>query len=266
MIPEMYQVDAFTSERFSGNPAAICVIDGHEFPDAQLMQAVALEMNLSETAFITAPEGGVRPLRWFTPTVEVELCGHATLATSHVLWERFDERADTVTFSTRSGLLAATRGVDGTISMDFPADRPHPVEPPDALLGALGCEVREIAAGSGYVIARLASAAAVVAVEPNMALLARLGPRGVIITAEGDGTGREDFVSRVFVPSAGVPEDPVTGSAHCALAPFWAERLGRATLTAHQVSARGGWLEVTDRGDRVVLAGKAVTTARIAMI
>ena len=263
---ELFQVDAFASRPFEGNPAAICLLDV-PFPEAGLMQSVALEMNLSETAFIAPPDNdGVRPLRWFTPTVEVNLCGHATLASAHVLWEQTGESADTVTFSTLSGKLSARRQDDGSIALDLPADRPEICDSPDGLLDALGCEGEEVAAGRGYMIVRLPDRTAVDNVVPNMGRLAKFGPRGVAVTAPGDGDDRADFVSRVFVPSAGVPEDPVTGSAHCVLGPYWSERLGRERLTAYQASARGGWLEVTSRGERVEISGTAVTVAQIVMI
>jgi PhzF family phenazine biosynthesis protein len=267
MAIELIQVDAFASAPFEGNPAAVCVLDTVDFPDAEWMQSVALEMNLSETAFIAQPGAdGVRPLRWFTPTVEVNLCGHATLASAHALWERAGETADAITFTTRSGRLSTRRREDGSIAMDLPGDPPDVCDPPEGLREALRCEPGEVAAASGYLVVRLGDRAAVEAVAPDMRGLASFGPRGVAVTAAGDDSDRADFVSRVFVPSAGVPEDPVTGSAHCALTPYWADRLGTDRLTAYQASSRGGWLEVARLGDRVEVAGRAVTVALIAMI
>jgi PhzF family phenazine biosynthesis protein len=264
---EFFQVDAFASRPFEGNPAAIAVLEGPDFPAAELMQSIALEMNLSETAFVTAPNvDGVRALRWFTPTVEVNLCGHATLAASHVLWQHAGEVADTIVFGTLSGELSARRLEGGLIAMDLPADPPEVCEPPAGLGEALRIEGEEFAAGTGYLLVRVAGPAEVAAVAPDMSRLATLGPRGVVVTAPAAPGDDADFVSRVFVPSAGVPEDPVTGSAHCVLAPYWAERLGKDRLLAFQASARGGHLQVTHRGDRVELAGRAVTVARIAMV
>lgn len=267
MATELFQVDAFANEPFEGNPAAICVLDTADFPDPAWMQSVALEMNLSETAFIARPGAdGVRPLRWFTPVLEVQLCGHATLASAHVLWEHAGETEDSITFSTLSGELTACRRGDGAIAMDFPSDPPEPCAAPDGLSEALGTEGEEVVTGRGYLVVRLPGRAEVEALAPDMRSLATLGPRGVAVSAPGNEGELADFVSRVFVPSAGVPEDPVTGSAHCVLAPFWADRLGKDRLTAYQASARGGWLEVARVGNRVELAGRAVTVARIEMV
>lgn len=247
---EIHQVDAFAREPFTGNPAAVC-LPGAARDDVWL-QKVAAEMNLSETAFLWAEEGAWR-LRWLTPTTEVDLCGHATLASAHVLWET--GRAEgAIRFLTRSGVLEATREGEA-IALDFPSTAPAPCAPPAGLFDALGAE-GECHRSRFDVLVRLSSEAAVRALRPDLRALAAIDARGVIVTAEGDA---HDFVSRFFAPAAGVDEDPVTGSAHCALAPFWAERLGRSRLRAYQASARGGELEVEVAGDRVRLFGHAIT-------
>jgi PhzF family phenazine biosynthesis protein len=267
----LYQVDAFTDRPFAGNPAAVCLLDGPAGDG--WMQAVAAENNLSETAFLRPGAGGPAhwDLRWFTPTVEVALCGHATLAAAHVLFTEVGVDGDELRFATRSGLLRATRR-SGGIEIDLPADTARPVPDPTDVLGALGAgpgpEVWRGAA-SGMVLAVLDSPAAVRAVQPDLAAVARLDAFGLIVTAAGDGrpsggerTGHEggpDVVSRFFAPGAGIDEDPVTGAAHCLLGPFWTHRLGRPVLRAHQASARGGDLLVEVRGDRVALTGAAVT-------
>ncbi|GAB4415231.1 MAG: PhzF family phenazine biosynthesis protein [Bacteroidia bacterium] len=247
----IYQVDAFATRLFEGNPAAVCPLD-HWLPDAQ-MQAIAAENNLSETAFFV-PEGRGYRLRWFTPTVEVDLCGHATLASAHVLFAHLGHPEAVIRFETRSGPLDV-RQAAGLYEMDFPALPLRPVEPPPALLAALGMQPLYTALGMDY-LALLDSEAALVALDPDLEQVAQLPARGLIVTAPGE---TADFVSRFFVPQSGVPEDPVTGSAHCALAPFWAQRLGKDSLLAHQRSRRGGELRCTLRGDRVVLAGQALT-------
>jgi predicted PhzF superfamily epimerase YddE/YHI9 len=216
------------------------------------MQRVAAELNLSETAFCVPRADGRHDLRWFTPTVEVDLCGHATLATAHVL-------GGTAAFHTRSGLLTCRGGDDGWIEMDFPALPATPVPIPDGLAEALGrAPVVGTHASRFDLLVELASAEAVRCVRPDHAALARLPYRGIIVTALGDTQG-DDVVSRFFAPASGVAEDPVTGSAHCVLAPFWALRLGRTVLMGRQVSARGGIVRMRVEGDRVVLAGRAVT-------
>jgi PhzF family phenazine biosynthesis protein len=253
------QVDAFADRPFAGNPAAVCVLPGER--DAAWMQDVAREMNLSETAFLLRQEDGFR-LRWFTPAVEVELCGHATLASAHVLWEDgWLAASETARFHTRSGLLTARR--DGEwIWLDFPAAPPHPAEPHPDLLPALGIEAPRYVGGSRWdVLVEVESEPAVRALQPDIAALRRVPMRGVIVTARSDSL-EHDFVSRWFGPAVGVDEDPVTGSAHCVLAPFWAERLGRDELTGYQASARGGVVRVRVRGERVGLGGRAVTVLR----
>jgi predicted PhzF superfamily epimerase YddE/YHI9 len=247
-------VDAFTDRPFAGNPAAVCLLDGPR-PD-DWMQALAAEMNLSETAFLLPrPDGW--GLRWMTPRVEVDLCGHATLASAHVLWS--EGRAEArLHFHTRSGVLTAER--DGaTIVLDFPAVRAAPAGDDPGLAAALGARLLFLGRNGMDYLAEVADEQTLRSLTPDFARLAELPVRGVIVTA----SSREyDFVSRFFAPRVGVPEDPVTGSAHCALAPFWAARLGRDSLRAFQASARGGEVRVTVRGERVLLGGRAVTVVR----
>lgn len=249
----LYQVDAFTDRPFAGNPAAICPLES--WLDEAVMQAIAAENNLAETAFL-AREGAGWRLRWFTPTVEVDLCGHATLASAHVIFECLEPgRTAPVGFETRSGRLTVEK--DGTMLwMDLPALPAVACDTPADLSAGLGIDVPETFVSTNY-MAVLADAAAVRALKPDMAVLARLAPRGAIATAPGDGEGC-DFVSRYFAPAHGVPEDPVTGSAHCTLAPFWAARLGKGVLGARQISRRGGALVCEPKGDRVRIGGSAV--------
>ena len=247
-------VDAFTHEPFRGNPAAVCVLE-HE-PDEGWMRRVAREMNLSETAFL-APKGEDWSLRWFTPTVEVALCGHATLASAHVLWEtRGLEKAR---FHTRESGVLATERREGRIEMDFPARPCHEATPPPGLEAAFGVKALWTGKSVYDYLIQVESEDVVRGLVPDHTRLAALPIRGVIVTAPAH---RYDFVSRFFAPGSGVPEDPVTGSAHCTLAPFWGERLGKSRLRAFQASDRGGEVEVELRGDRVLLAGAAVTTWR----
>lgn len=253
----IYQVDAFADELFRGNPAAVCPLD--DWLPVETMQAIALENNLSETAFLLTDRDPV-PLRWFTPKLEVKLCGHATLASAWVWLNRLRPDRDEVTFETQSGPLTVTRDGDG-LTMDFPAigsRRVAPADAPEAVLEGVDVvpeEVRLSADDWNYLVV-LSDEAAVRSVRPDFARLEDAHPHGVAVTAPGD--GEVDFVSRYFVPSYGVPEDPVTGSLHCALTPYWAARLGRDELTAEQLSARGGRLRVTNAGDRVLLRGNVV--------
>jgi predicted PhzF superfamily epimerase YddE/YHI9 len=259
----LYQVDAFTAEPFAGNPAAVCLLDAAADPG--WMQRVAAEMNLSETAFLRpGAEAGRYGLRWFTPAVEVELCGHATLASAHVLYsEGLVEAGRELRFDTASGPLAARRDGEGAIWLDFPATPAEPVDPPAGLLEALGAgAARWVGLSRFDYLVELADETAVRGLRPDIARLGGLGTRGVIVTAAGDGPGGHDFVSRFFAPGAGIDEDPVTGSAHCTLGPFWAERLGRSDLTGFQASSRGGLVRVRPQGDRVLLGGQAVTVLR----
>ncbi|MFK7986091.1 MAG: PhzF family phenazine biosynthesis protein [Sandaracinaceae bacterium] len=246
----LHQVDAFTTTPFSGNPAAVCLLD-RDVEDA-FMQAVAAEMNLSETAFVL-PMGKAHRLRWFTPIAEVDLCGHATLATAHVLFSQSKESE--LRFETRSGELGASRRKD-RITLDFPRVETSPVEVPLGLFQALGVRGRCYRAGAD-VLVELNSPDAVRAAAPDFRRLGQVDARGVIVTASGEAGA--DFVSRFFAPRVGVDEDPVTGSAHCALAPFWAKRLGRAELLGRQLSSRGGEVHVETTPRRVRLSGAAIT-------
>jgi predicted PhzF superfamily epimerase YddE/YHI9 len=246
-------VDSFTDRPFAGNPAAVAMVD--RFPDESEMQLIAREMNLSETAFAVARTDGSYDLRWFTPSVEVDLCGHATLATAHVL-------GGSGRFVTKSGLLTCTNGNDGWIEMDFPADPPVVAETPPTL-DIPG--IRWCGRGRTDLLVELADAGAVRSLRPDLAAIATLGVRCVIVTAPGDRAGI-DCVSRVFAPAVGIPEDPATGSAHCTLAPFWAERLGRTELVGEQASERGGIVRMKVAGDRVILGGRAVTVSNVRML
>lgn len=253
---KIYQVDAFTDQPFSGNPAAVCPL-----PDArpvEWMQNVAAEMNLSETAFFWPTHNGWE-LRWFTPTVEVALCGHATLATAHVAWEtRRATVGQSLNFLTRSGPLSATRS-GKSITLDFPAQPVEAVDAPPGLAAALGgVEAQWVGRNRENYLALLADEAAVRGLAPDFRAFSALDAQGVIVTATATMEGF-DFVSRYFAPAAGINEDPVTGSAHCALAPFWRQRLGKEEMVGYQASRRGGRVRVRDRGRRVDLAGRAVT-------
>ncbi len=254
------QVDAFTETPFRGNPAAVCLLPSER--DAAWMQLVAREMNLAETAFLLRREDGFG-LRWFTPTVEVDLCGHATLASAHVLWEEGHLPAEeTARFHTRSGLLTASRR-DGRIWLDFPALPETPAEAPEDLARALGAPIRYFGVNPIDSLAEVDSEETLSALRPDLVALRSLGGRGLIVTCRGrDGAGGYDFVSRFFAPGAGIDEDPVTGSAHCCLGPFWEARLGKTELTGYQASARGGFVTVRCRGERVELGGNAVTVLR----
>ena len=259
MTIPLFQVDAFTDRPFHGNPAAVCLLQSAR--DEEWMQSVAAEMNLAETAFVSPREDGY-DLRWFTPTCEVDLCGHATLATAHALWETQRLPAGTIArFQTKSGWLTASQR-DGLIELDFPATPPDPAP---AFAAGLTAAVRTPVAWAGRsrfdLVARLATADAVRRAEPDLALVGALPCRGVIVTAPGD-DGVHDFVSRFFGPQSGVDEDPVTGSAHCALAPYWAGELRRTTLMGFQASPRGGTVRVQLDGDRVRLGGHAITVMR----
>ncbi|GAA2156387.1 PhzF family phenazine biosynthesis protein [Kitasatospora kazusensis] len=258
-------IDAFTDRPFAGNPAAVCVLDGPDRPDADWMQRVAAEMNLSETAFVRPlPEGGEADwgLRWFTPTNEVNLCGHATLATVHALRSDGLLGEGWVRLATRSGVLLARPEPDGTITLDFPANPHHPVPAPAGLAEALGSEVTATfdTGALADLMALLPDEKTVRALTPDLAAVAALPTRGVIVTAPADDpSGGYQFVSRFFGPASGIPEDPVTGSAHTALAPYWGKLLGTTRLTGYQASARGGLVVCEVRGERVLFSGHAVT-------
>lgn len=245
----IYQVDAFTSRLFAGNPAAVCILDS--WPSAETMQSIAAENNLSETAFIVRSDSGY-DLRWFTPTVEVDLCGHATLGAGYVVLHYLDPERDSVSFNTLSGTLTVSRDGD-LLSMDFPSRAPKPISIPELLSDALGKAPVEVHL-SRDILALYDDEASIRALTPDFAKLAAIEEgMGIIVTAKGDDV---DFVSRFFAPKAGVLEDPVTGSAHCTLVPFWSERLGRSQLSARQVSERGGELQCELRGKRVKISGQ----------
>lgn len=248
----IFQVDAFATRRFSGNPAAVMVLD--HFPDDALLQAIAAENNVAETAFLV-PEAGNYRLRWFTPRVEVPLCGHATLASGAVVMERLEPGRTAVTFHTASGPLAVTR-VDSGYSMDLPARPTAPVSPPPQLDEALGAPAVEVVADRFNYTVLLKDEPTLRALDPDVAAIARLDRGGVIVTAAG--AGAYDFVRRYFTPGKGIPEDPVTGSAHCALVPFWAKRLAKTSFRAYQASQRGGEISCRLAGDRVELGGACV--------
>ncbi|KAA9339340.1 PhzF family phenazine biosynthesis protein [Hymenobacter busanensis] len=260
MTLPIYQVDAFTDKLFAGNPAAVCPLTA--WLPAEQMQAIAAENNLAETAFFVPRAGtnGEFELRWFTPAVEVALCGHATLATAHVLLRHLGATAETLTFHTQSGPLRVSSQPDGRLTLDFPAQPPQPLSKhPDGLVDGLRATPLRILAGPDL-IAVFDTEAEVRALRPDMVHLGKVDYRGIIATAPG--SGGVDFVSRFFGPRVGVPEDPVTGSAHTQLVPYWAERLGKIELHARQVSARSGDLWCELRGDRVLMSGYAVTYLR----
>jgi PhzF family phenazine biosynthesis protein len=258
MAQTIYHVDAFTSKAFAGNPAAVCILPAPA-PEAW-MRNVAREMNLSETSFLVPRQDGYN-LRWFTPAVEVELCGHATVASAHILWEtgalKPDEQAR---FHTLSGLLTADRRGDW-IELDFPAKPEEPAAPWDELVRGLGITPRYVGKSQFDFLVEADSEQAVRGLEPDFTLLKRTKARGVIVTARSE-NAEFDFVSRFFAPGAGVDEDPVTGSAHCVLGPYWAKHLGKTEFVAYQASARGGVVKVRLVGDRVKLGGQAVTVLR----
>lgn len=258
MQQEVFQVDAFTTRRFAGNPAGVCVLPDEG--DEVWMQCVAGEMNLSETAFLHRRSDGFG-LRWFTPEVEVELCGHATLASAHVLWESGELQGDEkAVFHTRSGVLTASRAEDW-IELDFPATPAEAVDAPPDLVDALGVEPVFVGRSIFDYLVEVGTEDEVRGVAPDFGLLGKVPCRGVMVTSRADG-GRFDFVSRFFAPGTGVNEDPVTGSAHCTLGPYWQSRLGKSEFLAYQASRRGGEVKVRVAGDRVLLGGQAVTVMR----
>ncbi len=255
----IYQVDAFTDKPFCGNPAAVCVLSRPA--DEGWMQQLAQEMNLSETAFFHPFRDGYK-LRWFTPTKEVDLCGHATLASAHILWEaNYISPNESARFHTRSGLLTARKNREQWIELDFPMMTPEPAELPEGVLSALGVTPLYTGKNGMDYLVEIGSEAELMRVRPDFRRLAEAPVRGVIVTSRSDNNAY-DFVSRFFAPAAGVDEDPVTGSAHCALTPYWAAKLGKSQLNAFQASYRGGVLKVRTNGDRVILAGKAITVLK----
>jgi predicted PhzF superfamily epimerase YddE/YHI9 len=256
-------VDAFTGTAFGGNPAPVFVLD--EARDAAWYQAVAVEMNASNTAFLVAPEkdsDGSWGLRWFTPKVEVHLCGHGTLASAHVLWEDgYEPQERPIRFRTLAGELTAFRQPGGTGELDFPAEPLEVIEPPSGLLEAIGGQVAWLGRGHTFVVAELASEEAVRSLEPDLTWLETHLPDPLVVTARAEDPAF-DIVSRVFAPAIGIPEDPATGSAHCAIGPYWASILKLGSLRVHQLSERGGELTVRVLEDRVRVGGKAVTVVR----
>jgi PhzF family phenazine biosynthesis protein len=255
MTLAIYQVDAFTDRPFSGNPAAICILS--ETRDEAWMQSLAMEMNVAETAFLTKQDDDYQ-LRWFTPKVEVDLCGHATLASAHILWEEgYLSINDEARFQTRSGLLTATRK-DKWIELDFPAQPAEESSPPAGLLAALNVSPLCVGKNRFDYIVEVEDEKIVRDLLPDFRLLQEVNMRGVIVTARSDSRDY-DFVSRFFAPAAGVDEDPVTGSAHCCLGPYWQVRLNKTEFTAYQASRRGGFVRVRNINQRVILGGQAVT-------
>lgn len=255
----LFHVDAFTRTAYAGNAAAVCMLDGPR-EDAWL-QCVASEMNLAATAFLL-PEADGYQLRWFSAQVELELCGHGTLASAHTLWEQgYLPREAQIQFFTRGGLLTA-RWDGAWIELDFPAKPEEAVEVPPVLVESLGVMPRYVGKSQLDYLVEVESEDVVRSIQPHFAQLATLPARGVIVTAAASPASAYDFVSRFFCPSVGIPEDPVTGSAHCVLSPFWSKRLGREQLTGYQASTRGGIVRVRLDGDRVRLGGQAVTILR----
>ena len=248
----LFQVDAFSDHLFGGNPAAVCPLD-EWLPDIT-MQQIAMENNLSETAFFVKKDDGFT-IRWFTPLEEVDLCGHATLASAHVIFNHLHWDRPSISFMSRSGILVVTRK-DGMITLNFPSDDFHPVEPPAGLLASLNVKPLETYEGKTDIMLVLDSQKTVELVEPDFGLMKKSGGRGVMVTARGD---EVDFVSRFFAPQVGVDEDPVTGSAHTTLIPYWSKHLGKSDLTALQLSKRKGHIWCKYLGDRVEITGKAIT-------
>ncbi|HLN26839.1 MAG TPA: PhzF family phenazine biosynthesis protein [Gemmataceae bacterium] len=252
------QVDAFTDRPFAGNPAAICILS--EPRDTQWMKSVAAEMNLSETAFLERRADGFQ-LRWFTPAIEVDLCGHATLASAHALWEGgYLQPGQQARFHTRSGLLAASKSGDW-IELDFPTNAPEPTASPPGLLEALGINAIHVEKHRLHYLVEVDSEEVLRGANPNFQALAKVPIRGIIVTCR-TASGPYDFLSRYFAPAAGINEDPVTGSAHCCLGPYWQRKLGKDEFLAYQASARGGVVRVRVQGERVLLGGQAVTVLR----
>ena len=255
MEQEIFQVDAFTGEPFLGNPAAVCVMDAQA--EEGWMQRVAREMNLSETAFLHKQPDGYN-LRWFTPEVEVDLCGHATLASAHILWETGEAPRDKgVRFHTKSGVLGASREGDWIV-LDFPSLPSEPMDAPAGLAEALGVKSLCVGKSRFDCLVEVGTEDEVRRASPDFGTLAKMPVRGVILTSLAD-TGRFDFISRFFAPGSGVDEDPVTGSAHCVLGPYWQTRLGKSEFLAYQASKRGGEVRVRVVGDRTYISGQAVT-------
>lgn len=256
----LYQIDAFTPDVFAGNPAAVCPLD--DWLDVEVMQKIARENNLSETAFVIPNRGGETDykLRWFTPTFEIDLCGHATLATAWVLFNELGVEKDALSFQTEQrGVLTVSRGEGGLLTMDFPSLAPRPAPHHMRLEQAIGGRAREFwTAPNGMHMAVMNTVQEIHDMRPALAEIAQMGDKGLIVTAQGEGEGDVDFISRYFTPKEGIAEDPVTGSAHCVLAPYWAKRLKKDRLHARQVSKRGGDVFCEVDGKRVKLSGYAV--------
>jgi PhzF family phenazine biosynthesis protein len=257
MTIPLFHIDAFTDRPFAGNPAAVCILP--TWKEDGWLQAVAGEMNLSETAFLVKRADGF-DLRWFTPKVEVDLCGHATLASAHILWQQGQAPGDAIRFSTRSGTLKATRHGD-EIELDFPLKPEGAAEAPPGLLEALGISARYVGKNQFDYLVEVESEAALRGIAPDFKRLATVPVRGVIVTSRSDDP-KVDFLSRFFAPASGIDEDPVTGSAHCCLGDFWRKRLGKTEFVAFQASARGGVVRVRVVKDRALLGGRAVTVSR----
>lgn len=254
----LFHVDAFADRPFSGNPAAVCLLPSWQ--EDRWLQAVGREMNLSETAFLVRDGDGFH-LRWFTPKAEVDLCGHATLASAHVLWqENITDSAEVIRFSTRSGLLKAVRRGDA-IELDFPLEPDEPAEPPANLLPALGVSARYVGQNRFDYVVEVESEQVLRRIAPDFKLLGTVPCRGVMVTSRS-ADPQFDFLSRAFFPRLGVDEDPVCGSAHCCLGPFWQRRMGKNSFVAYQASARGGVVKVRVTKDRAFLGGRAITVAK----
>jgi PhzF family phenazine biosynthesis protein len=249
----IYQVDAFTENIFEGNPAAICIMP-HWLSEDQ-MQKIAMENNLAETAFIVSYEDAYE-IRWFTPAVEVALCGHATLATAHCFYEQMGYTQDSIRFFSKSGWLTVTRNTSGKLTLDFPADPASEAPAPAGIFEGLGVSARTVYKGKFDYLVELENEAAILALNPDFRQLSTIKSRGVLVTAKGD---EADFVSRCFFPQSGIDEDPVTGSAHCLLTTYWHGKTGRSSFNAVQLSQRKGRLECELRGDRVLMTGSAKT-------
>ncbi|AEG00507.1 PhzF family phenazine biosynthesis protein [Methylomonas methanica] len=259
MKTSLFIIDAFTDRAFSGNPAAVCLMDSNK--DDAWMQSVAAEMNLSETAFLYPLDADLWSLRWFTPSVEVNLCGHATLAAAHLLRHELALAKGPMKFFTRSGILTAT-AVDAAICLDFPGFIAEPVELSADFDAAIGAQTTAALRAGDDLILVLPDAHTVASLNPDLSLVRGLTERGVAVTAAAPADSRWDFVSRFFAPVVGIAEDPVTGSAHCSLGPYWGKMLGKTQLTAYQASARGGEIGMELMGDRVRLLGQAKTVLK----
>ncbi len=259
---QIYIVDAFTDKPFSGNPAAVCILN--EIKDDEWMQKVASEMNLSETAFLYKEHDGYS-LRWFTPTVEINLCGHATLASAHILWETgAEDPTQKLRFFTRSGALTAVKKGDW-IELNFPSEPEEQCDPPELLAQALGVDMLYVGYNRFDYLVEVENEEVIRSLKPDFQLLEKLGARGILVTSRAN-NDEYDFVSRCFFPSEGIPEDPVTGSAHCCLAPYWQRKLDKEHFNAAQLSARGGSLKVSIEGNRILLLGQAVTVLKGSLV